>query len=66
MISYNKALEIEPSLPIAFAYKGLALGELGKINDALICFKKALSLDKDYDLALISQDTAIDILKSKN
>ena len=50
---------------MAFAYKGLAFGELGKISTALKFFKKALTIDKDFDLAQISKEEALKILKSK-
>ena len=36
---------------MALAYKGLSLSEQGKISDALKYFKKALLIDKNYDLA---------------
>ena len=49
---------------MAFAYKGLSLGEQGKVKEALKFFKKALSIDKDYDIAKISKDVAEDLLKS--
>jgi tetratricopeptide (TPR) repeat protein len=49
---------------MAFAYKGLSLGEQGKVKEALKFFKKALSIDKDYDIAKISKDIAQDLLKS--
>ena len=47
---------------MAIAYKGLALGEQGKISDAVNAFKKALAIDKDYDLAKLSQEMAKDLL----
>ena len=50
---------------LTYAYKGLALGEQGKINDALKHFKKALSIDKDLELANISKETALRLLDSK-
>ena len=59
------ALKIDPKFPVALAYKGLSLGEQGKIKDALSLFKKALSIDKNYDLALISKQKALELLKSK-
>ena len=49
---------------MALAYKGLSLGEMGKLQDALKHFKKALYIDKHYDLANISKETAQDLLKS--
>lgn len=51
---------------MALAYKGLSLGETGKLQDALKHFKKALSIDKEFDLASISKDIAQDLLKSIN
>ena len=35
---------------MALAYKGLSLGELGHLEDAIKHFKKALDIDKDYVL----------------
>ena len=49
---------------MALAYKGLSLGELGKLSDAIGYFKKALSIDKHYDLAQMSKDTAQELLNS--
>jgi tetratricopeptide (TPR) repeat protein len=49
---------------MALAYKGLSLGELGNLTDALKHFKKALSIDQDYDLASISQEMVKELLKS--
>ena len=50
---------------MALACKGMSLGELGKLDDALSCFKKALVIDKDYDLANIGKQKALELLKSK-
>ena len=62
---YDIALSINPKFPVAIAYKGLALGEQGKIKDALSHFKRALAIDKNYDLAQISKEKALELLKSK-
>jgi len=62
---YDKALDIDKKCAIALAYKGLSLGELDKIQEALEFFKKALEIDRDYDLANLSKKMAQDILKSK-
>ena len=51
---------------MALAYKGLALGELGEINNALYFFKAALSIDRDYNIALEGKESVINILESKN
>ena len=45
------------------AYKGLSLGELGNLEKAIKLFKKALTIDRDYDLANISKKMAQDLLK---
>ena len=62
---YDAALKINPKYPVAIAYKGLSLGEQGRIKDALNHFKKALAIDKDYDLAQVSKKKALELLKSK-
>ena len=58
------ALKIDEKCTMALAYKGLSLGELGKVQDALKFFKQALELDRNYDLAQISHKKALEILKS--
>jgi hypothetical protein len=50
---------------MAFAYKGLSLGEQGMIKEALKHFKKALAIDKNYDMAQISKEMAEKILGIK-
>ena len=61
---YDVVLKIDKRCAMALAYKGLSLGEMGELQDALKYFKKALSIDKYYDLASISSDIAKDLLKS--
>ena len=58
-------LKINPKFPVALAYKGLSLGEQGEIKEALKFFKKALIIDKNYDLAKLSKKKALELLKSK-
>ena len=60
---YNTALKIDKKNTMAIAYKGLSLGEMGNIQLSTKYFKKALSIDNDYELAQISLDTANDIMK---
>jgi len=66
MECYDAVLKIDKKCAMALAYKGLSLGESGKLQDALKHFKKALSIDKEFDLASISKDIAQDLLKSIN
>ena len=62
---YDKALKINKKFALTYAYKGLALGEKGKLKDAVKYFKKALSIDKDLELASVSKETALKLLDSK-
>ena len=56
-------LRINKNNPIALVYKGLCLAETGNINLAIKYFKKALSIDGEYELAQISINTAKYIMK---
>ena len=49
---------------MVIAYKGLSVGKMGNIPSAIKYFKKALSIDNNYELAQISLDTAKRIMKS--
>ena len=62
---YDAALKLKPRFAMALACKGMSLGEMGKVNEALSCFKKALVIDKDYDLANMGKEKALELLKSK-
>ena len=57
-------MKIDKKCAMAFAYKGLSLGEMGQLQNAIKYFKKALSIDHQYDLASISKNIAQDLLKS--
>jgi len=61
---YDAALRIDKKCAMALAYKGLSLGEMGQLQDAIKHFKKALSIDNHYDLANISKKMALELLKS--
>ena len=60
---YDIVLSFDKKNAMAFAYKGLSLGETGNILLAIKYFKKALSIDNNYELAQISLDTAKRIMK---
>ena len=60
---YNTALKINKKNTMAIAYKGLSFGEMGDIQLSMKYFKKALSIDNDYELAQISLDSVNDIVK---
>ena len=63
---YDVALKIKPRFAMALAYKGMSLGEIGELDYALTCFKKALTIDKYYDLANMGKQKALELLKSQN
>ena len=46
--------------------QGIVLGRNWKTSRCIKTFKKALSIDKEFDLASISKDIAQDLLKSIN
>jgi tetratricopeptide (TPR) repeat protein len=58
------ALKIDSKYAMAIAYKGLALGEIGLLKEAIKCFNYALRIDKKYDLALSNKAIAIQLLKA--
>ena len=60
------ALRIDPRYAMAIAYKGLALGELGLLKQAIKCFNDALKIDKKYDLALSNKSIALQLLKAND
>ena len=61
---YNIVQNLDKKNTLAIAYKGLSVGEMGNITLAIKYFKKALSIENDYELAQISLDTAKRIMKS--
>ena len=61
---YNIVPSLDKKNTMVIAYKGLSVGEMGNIPSAIKYFKKALSIDNNYELAQISLDTAKRIMKS--
>ena len=60
------ALKIDSKYAMAMAYKGLALGELGLLKEAIKCFNYALRIDKKYDIALDNKAIAVQLLKAND
>ena len=60
---YNIVLNLDKKNTMVIAYKGLSIGEMGNVPLAMKYFKKALSIDNNYELAQISLDTANSIMK---
>ena len=58
------ALQIDVDNPVVLVYKGLCTAEIGNIQLAIKYFKKALSIDNEFELAKVSIDTAKCIMKS--
>ncbi|RNJ79959.1 MAG: hypothetical protein D9C04_03135 [Nitrosopumilus sp. B06] len=63
---YDVVLKHEKGCAMAHAYKGLSLGEKGNLAEALVHFKRALAIDKRYELAAISLDAAQKMLKTRS
>ena len=60
---YDIVLRLDERNTMAAVCKGLSLGEMGDITSAIKYFKKALSIDSQYELAQISLSTAKKIIK---
>ena len=69
---FNNSLQLDPvnvdalmnsELALVFTYKGLSLGELGLLEDAIQQFDKALLIDEKLDLAINNRKTAFELLK---
>ncbi|MDE4176107.1 sulfotransferase [Phaeobacter sp. PT47_59] len=52
--SIGRALELQPRFAPALNLRGLILTSLGRENDALICYEKALTLDPDNVETLVN------------
>jgi tetratricopeptide (TPR) repeat protein len=61
---YDSVIRLDKKNAMALAYKGLSIGEMGNISLAITYFKKALSVEQNYDLAQSSLLTAKNLLKS--
>jgi tetratricopeptide (TPR) repeat protein/tRNA A-37 threonylcarbamoyl transferase component Bud32 len=48
---YDKALEIDKTLPVLWNNKGLALNHIGKYQDAIPFFEKALKINSEFGFA---------------
>jgi tetratricopeptide (TPR) repeat protein len=48
---FDEIVKINPNLKGAWLNKGVALGELNKIDDEIDCYKKALAIDRNYKKA---------------
>jgi tetratricopeptide (TPR) repeat protein len=48
---YDKCLEIDPKLAMAFHNKGVALGKLGRLGEAISAFDSAIAIDPKYAMA---------------
>ena len=55
ILCYDAMLGVDGKCAMALAYKGLSLGESGWLQEAITYFKRALSIDNEFDLAAISK-----------
>jgi tetratricopeptide (TPR) repeat protein len=52
---HNTALKIDPKYGVAWVNKGNVLFNLGKSEEALLCYDKAIDLDPDYTVAWVNK-----------
>ena len=59
VLSYNLAIENNPTVPVIWFKKGLALSEAGRYSEAIYCFDMTLVLDPDFDIAWRAKGMAL-------
>ncbi|WP_422928855.1 tetratricopeptide repeat protein [Singulisphaera sp. PoT] len=59
VISFEKAIEIDPNNASPWVSKGDALAGLGRHEDAILCFDKAIEIDPNDDSAWASKGDAL-------
>jgi tetratricopeptide (TPR) repeat protein len=57
---YEKLLENSPNNPYAWTWKGNALSNLGKYEEAIRCYDRALEINPNYALAQTNKNILID------
>jgi tetratricopeptide (TPR) repeat protein len=60
---FDKVLSVEPEHMNALAYKGNALGKLGKYDEAITCYDKVLKNNPNHQTVLINKGLALHYLK---
>ncbi len=63
---YNKALSRALKVPLIYSDIGIAQRELGRIENAIVCFQKAPSLDSNFTPALFALPNAVMIHMVRN
>lgn len=53
---FSKAMELSPEGALQWNYKGMALEKLGRKEEALEYYNKALQIDPNYELAKSNKD----------
>ena len=59
---YNQAIELDPKSSQAFHNKSIALGELGRLKEALTAYDQAIRLDPKDSYALLMKGNALNNL----
>jgi tetratricopeptide (TPR) repeat protein len=65
IISWDKALSIQPDNPAALTIKGVALSALGRYPEAIAAYDQALAIQPDYPAALYNKGNALSALGRK-
>jgi tetratricopeptide (TPR) repeat protein len=56
---FENATLIKPQDPTGWNNKGVVLKQMGRYQDALICFNKALAIDSSYEVALQNRESTL-------
>ena len=59
ILCFDVALDIDPKYDMAWCYRGLELGKLGRFEDAIKCFDEALKINPDYRRAWCKKALAL-------
>ena len=56
---FENATLIKPQDPTGWNNKGVVLKQMGRYQDALICFNKALTIDSSYEVARQNRESTL-------
>ena len=61
---FNAAIELRPTDPICWNWKGNCFNELRDLNKALKCFNKAILIDPNYENAYANKRNSLTQIKN--
>jgi len=63
--SYDKAIELKPNSTVFWNYKGRSLANLGRFDEAILCFEKSIAFNSSDPEALNLKATAMSLGQKK-